>query len=334
MKDWVKFDSYSKAYEAELLKNVLHKNGIGAVVYNAQDSMFLWGELDLYVEKDKIELAKKVSLEFEGLDQIASFIKRRCLDNLGEMLEEVGVRSHIYQRTMGEAGLTEFVLYVNNEDSSVAKEFINHLAGWTQIASFNKQLQAAYRVEQLERNKIDSIVLNSDEKDNPSNEISLYVKRENAQGAKFLINSFEEWSLIDTFDTLQEAEVTSSMLHRKLIDVLENPIRNAQGEIRAIEIYTLKDRAAEAKDLLSQSSDWGVFKVFKQANEALYVKEVLDDNGINSFIVNGIDSLFLMGDIKLYVEDRLMGKALEIVNELDLSLPASEAIDNENMIES
>jgi len=331
MEDWVKFNSYGKAYEAELLKNVLHKNDIKAVVYNAQDSMFLWGELDLYVEKNKLELAKKVILEFDGLDQIGSAIKRRCLDNLAELLEEAGVHTQIYQRPVGESGLHEYVLYVNSEDGGIAREFVKHLAGWNKVASFSKQLQAAYRVEKLEQNRIESIVLDSSENDNEPYEISLYVKRENTQGAKFLINSFEEWSLIDTFDTLQEAEVTSSMLHRKLIDVLENPIKNAQGHTRAIEIYTLKDRAEAAHAILAQASEWSIFRIFKHANEAFYVKEVLADNGVESFIVNSIDSLFLIGDVKLYVEDRLMNKALDIVSELDLSVPASEAIDNENM---
>jgi hypothetical protein len=291
--------------------------------------MFLWGEFDLYVEKQNLERAEKVVLEFDGLEQIASFLKRRCLDNLAELLEEAGIHTQIYQRPVGEAGLNEYVIYVKSEDSALAHEFVGNLSGWTKVATFSKQLQAAYRVEKLELNKIDAIVLDVHGKEDSASEIALYVKRENTQGAKFLINSFEEWSLIDTFDTLQEAEVTSSMLHRKLIDVLENPIRNAEGEVRAIEIYTLKDRAEEARSILLQASEWVIFKVFNQPNDAFFVKEVLADNDINSFIVNSIDSMLLFGDVKLYVEDRLLSKASEIVKELDLSLPATEAIDNE-----
>jgi len=59
-KDWVKIYSTGEGYKAELLKGLLFENNIEAVIINKQDSSYLFGELELYVNSKDIVKAKHV----------------------------------------------------------------------------------------------------------------------------------------------------------------------------------------------------------------------------------------------------------------------------------
>ncbi|MGN0003978.1 MAG: putative signal transducing protein [Sphingobacterium composti] len=50
-KGWVKIRTYSKAIEAEIVKQMLEEHEIPAVLLNKQDSSYLFGKLELYVNE-------------------------------------------------------------------------------------------------------------------------------------------------------------------------------------------------------------------------------------------------------------------------------------------
>lgn len=57
-KNWVKIYSTTQSYFAEILKNMLHSNGIECVVINKTDSSYLvFGEAELYAPKEKAKEA-------------------------------------------------------------------------------------------------------------------------------------------------------------------------------------------------------------------------------------------------------------------------------------
>lgn len=51
-KDWTKIKTYSRAIEAEIVKQMLEENGILAVVLNKQDSSYHFGKIELYVQEN------------------------------------------------------------------------------------------------------------------------------------------------------------------------------------------------------------------------------------------------------------------------------------------
>ncbi len=57
-KDWNCIYSTNEAYMAEIAKNKLADNGIEAVVINKQDSLYLFGSVELYVKNDQTIKAK------------------------------------------------------------------------------------------------------------------------------------------------------------------------------------------------------------------------------------------------------------------------------------
>lgn len=56
--DWVMIFATGKQYEAEMINGMLEENGIESVVVNKQDSAYLFGEFELYVNRDEILKAK------------------------------------------------------------------------------------------------------------------------------------------------------------------------------------------------------------------------------------------------------------------------------------
>lgn len=59
-KNWVKIFSTTAQYKAELIKGLLLENGIESVIINKQDSSYLFGELELYVNSDDAIQAKHI----------------------------------------------------------------------------------------------------------------------------------------------------------------------------------------------------------------------------------------------------------------------------------
>jgi hypothetical protein len=56
--NWVCIYSTSKLISAELAKEILEENSIAAVVINKQDSTYLFGLIEIYVERDEAVRAK------------------------------------------------------------------------------------------------------------------------------------------------------------------------------------------------------------------------------------------------------------------------------------
>ncbi|MGJ1205570.1 putative signal transducing protein [Sphingobacterium lactis] len=50
--NWTKIKVYTNAVQAEIVKQMLVENNIPAVVLNKQDSSYLFGVIELYVDND------------------------------------------------------------------------------------------------------------------------------------------------------------------------------------------------------------------------------------------------------------------------------------------
>lgn len=55
--NWIKVRTYTQAFEAEIVKQMLEENGIAAVLLNKQDSSYLFGKIELYVNQQDEAMA-------------------------------------------------------------------------------------------------------------------------------------------------------------------------------------------------------------------------------------------------------------------------------------
>ncbi|MBW1765380.1 MAG: DUF2007 domain-containing protein [Deltaproteobacteria bacterium] len=65
-KDWVVAYSTNQIYQAEILKEVLSDHDIESIIINKQDSVYKFGDVEVYVKRDQILKAKKLVQEFES----------------------------------------------------------------------------------------------------------------------------------------------------------------------------------------------------------------------------------------------------------------------------
>ncbi len=69
-KNWVKIATYTNAIEIEIVKQMLEEHQINAVVLNKQDSSYLLGKLELYVNQSDVDQAQElIKLGEEAKDE-------------------------------------------------------------------------------------------------------------------------------------------------------------------------------------------------------------------------------------------------------------------------
>ncbi|MBD1421117.1 putative signal transducing protein [Sphingobacterium chuzhouense] len=65
-KGWIKIQTYTDAIRGEIDKQMLDENGIPAVLLNKQDSSFMFGKIDLFVNENDFEQAQRLIQENES----------------------------------------------------------------------------------------------------------------------------------------------------------------------------------------------------------------------------------------------------------------------------
>ncbi|PRD46456.1 putative signal transducing protein [Sphingobacterium haloxyli] len=65
-KGWIKLQTYTDAIRGEIDKQVLAENGIPAVLLNKQDSSFMFGKIDLFVNERDFRHAQELIAENES----------------------------------------------------------------------------------------------------------------------------------------------------------------------------------------------------------------------------------------------------------------------------
>ena len=64
--NWVSVYSSSQLYEAEMIKIFLAENDIECVIMNKQDSVYMFGDIEVNVPTNETLKAKQLIIEFKG----------------------------------------------------------------------------------------------------------------------------------------------------------------------------------------------------------------------------------------------------------------------------
>ena len=66
IENWVKVFSSDQIYLVEITKSILQDENIEAVIINKKDSAYLFGECELYVEKENALIASNLISKIES----------------------------------------------------------------------------------------------------------------------------------------------------------------------------------------------------------------------------------------------------------------------------
>jgi hypothetical protein len=65
-KEWVRIFETSDAIKIEISQSLLDESGIDSVIMNKKDSIYNFGEMELYVHRDNVIRSKQIIKEIIG----------------------------------------------------------------------------------------------------------------------------------------------------------------------------------------------------------------------------------------------------------------------------
>ncbi|NPA67522.1 MAG: DUF2007 domain-containing protein [Chlorobi bacterium] len=312
MKNWVKIQSFDRYHQAELRKTILQSNGIPAVILDEKDSLFLFGNIDLYVEEFNEKKARALIDEFEGLTKINSYIDLKPVLLFQKILSEAGINAILKRKESSKYILDNYELYVENKDVEKTIPYLTgkKLNGWRKLLISSKVRQTKYFVDLLSENLINSIVIKKKDSDYHLEALYVYVKDEDYARAERIIKELKGYEVVAESDNLTDIEKLEEILFSHRIKAI---IKKESGKIK---LFVEQADFKEASGIIENEKEWTLFKTYSDITNAMFEKSILEAAEIPSVIINDKDTTFLLGDIELFVEKNMLEKAEEIIKNI------------------
>ncbi len=312
MKDWVKIQSFERLHQAELRKDILEKNGIQSVIINEKDSLFLLGEIELYVSEENEKKAKVLIDEFEGLTKINSFTELKPILLFQKLLQDSGIETILKKKEDSRFVLDNYELYVNNIQIEAVIPFLKgeKLVGWKKIETQRTVRQTKHKVDLLSENMIESIIIKKKDSNYHLEEIAIFVQNEDFERASKILTVLLGWIKVKSSENFSEIEKQEASLANAGIKSLI-----CRQENNIIDLYVEASEEEKAIDVLNITTEWTCIFTIDSIVKAVFYKELLDVNEIQSVIINEKDSSFVLGEIELHVETANVEKAFKIIKE-------------------
>ncbi len=311
MKDWVKLESFDRLHQAELRKNILEENNIPSVIINEKDSLFLFGEIELFVRKADEAKARELIDEFRGLSKINSFVGKKQMELFRDILYKHDIHSILKKKEDNKFVLDNYEVYVSNSEIEHVADFLQHkLDDWKVVKSFHRVRQTKYNTDLLDEAGIDNFIIKRKDTAYHLQRVDVYVNNKDYKRAEKLLNELNGWIKIRDYSERHWADMDEDLLN-------ENNIKGIilqKGD--KFNLLVEANNEEKAIDLINTKKDWVIIKEFSSLENANFAEQVLLKNGINSVIVNEKDSLFLIGKLELYVEVDNKEQAEEILKQL------------------
>jgi len=314
MKDWVKIQTFDRIHQAELRKDILEKNDIPSVIINEKDSLFLIGEIELYVNNFDEAKARELIDEFNGLTKINSFVGEKQMKKHRDVLNQNSINAFLKKKEDSKFVLDNFELYVRNEDLDKAIPYLKeeNLKGWSKIDTCESVSQTKYRTDLLDELAIENFIIKRKDSNFHLEKIEIFVKEKDKERAEDFISKLIGWIKIHQYDQIRFAELDEDILN---VHSIKSIIK--KNDSNTFDLLVEAHNEEFAIDCINTSKVWVVIKTFRNIQNAMTAKRVLKRNNINAVVVNEKDSSFLIGEIELHVEIDKKDKATILIKDLD-----------------
>jgi len=308
--NWVKIQSFSYLHQAELRRDILHKNDIDAIIVNAKDSLLPVGEIDLYVLDEDEHRAIDLIEEFGGMTKINSFIEREPIEYFQNLLSNAGIETTLKVTKTEKYIKDNFELYISNENVAQVVPFLSgeKITDHKIILTTKKTRQAKYYSEILKFSGIESFVIKKKDSDYHLEEIRIYVPNESFDKAEKILTDLPGMITVKKSEDLLTMEFFEDKLAYEGIKAIWQKNDNNK--------YELKVAASEeekAIEIINIKTEWAILDTFSDIIEASYFRDILEEAGVAAIILNEKDSSFLIGEIELYVEKLQLENARDII---------------------
>lgn len=311
MKDWTCIGSFDRIHQANLRRDILLQNNINAVVLNEKDSAFLLGDIELMVENKDVERAMALLRQFTGYWRVNSFIRKKPVELVREILE----RQYITVNTIEEfdpfLNSFRYQLYVPNADVPFVDEYFHNLVGWKMLIAHQDESQLAFLFDILNELAVDCLVFKQKGDDFVVREIQLWVKELDFDFAFETINKLPGWQKI--FETADYPEAELALTEFKGNDI--HAIINQWTEPEIYSVWVEYFMVDKAREVLDMAREWALLVTLSETHQAILLNAKLLKEGIATAILTKKDSLFMIGDIEVYVDANQLERAKNIEDE-------------------
>lgn len=299
MKDWVKIQTFQRVHQAELRKNILEENDIPSVIINEKDSLFLLGEIELYVKKFDEAKAKELIDEFNGLTKINSFVGEKQMRTYRDLLSKSEIHAILKKKEDSKFILDNYELYINNEDLEKTIPLLKeeNIDGWKKIVICDSVSQTKFRTDILDEKGIANFIIKRKDSDLHLEKVEIYVKDSDADIASKVLELLNGWISIRKYDEIHFAETDEDVLNENNIKAIIKHDKDNK-----FELFVEANNEEAAIDEINITKEWVLLKTFVNFENAQTAKRQLATNDIHAVIVNERDSSFLIGELELHVE--------------------------------
>jgi hypothetical protein len=313
MKNWVKIQTFDRIHQAELRKDILEKNDIPSVIINEKDSLFLLGEIELYVRDFDEATARELIDEFNGLTKINSFVGEKQMKKFRDVLYGYGIHAVLKRKEDSKFVMENYELYIDNEDLEKVIPYLKeeNLKDWSKIETCESVSQTKFRTDILDEMSIGNFIIKRKDSNYHLEKVEIYVKDQDLEKAKKLISELNGWITIHKYDEIKFAEIDEDILNENNIKAIIK--KSTAGDY---ELFVEASNEEFAIDFINTKKEWDIIRTFDSVENALTAKRILQKNNINAVLVNEKDSSFLIGEIELYVEIDKKEKAENIIKDL------------------
>ncbi len=312
MDNWIKIETFERLHQAELRKEILESNDMPAVIINERDSLFLMGDIELYVRTEDEKKAKALIDDFTGLTKINSFIDLKPIKRLYDILADADIHTIIKRKEDARFIKDNFELYVRNPDLDDVIPYLSgeKLTGWSKLMTCRKVRQTKFYVDLLDEHLINTITIKKKDSDYHLEEVYIYVQLENFAKASTILDLMTGWEIIRHSELYSGIEVLE-------VSLSEHGIKSfIKREDEKFSLLVAESDVARAEEILNLEAEWITVVELPSVVEAQYYQQMLENQSIQTVIVNEQDSTFLLGNVELAVEVHNRDKALELINEM------------------
>jgi len=312
MDNWIKIETFDRLHQAELRKQILESCEIPAVIINERDSLFLVGDIELYVRETDEKKAKAMIDEFTGLTKINSFIDLRPIEEFRTILTDAGIQTTLKRKEHSRFVKDNYELFVKNEDLNRVLPYLTgeKLDGRLKLLTCRKVRQTKFYVDLLAESLINTIIIKKKDSEYHLSEIYIYVSDNQYDKASELVTGLHGWEVIRHSEVYSDIEVLEETL---ALNALKSLIKR---EDSSFSLLVQDFEFGRADELLNLHAKWETVLEFPSVADAEYYKEVLESQNIPAVIVNEKDSSFMLGNIELVVEERHRDTAKKLIQEL------------------
>ncbi len=310
MQDWIKIQTFDKIHQAELRKDILEENDIESVIINEKDSLFLLGEIELYVKNKDKSKANALIDEFFGLTKINSFFLYKPIKLFYDILVNEGINVVLMEKKDKDFLLDNFELFIENDKIEDVVPYLTgeKLTGWKKVESCLHTRQVRFRVEILDKNNIDAIVIKKKDSNLHVEEINIYVQDESFEKAKTTLTILQDWVIVKTYDKLHRAEIREDLLGKNNIRAIIK-----KKTTNEYDLLVKTDLLNKSLDVIKNKKEWIKIASTNSNYKAQIVREKLELEKIDAIVINQKDSMFLLGEYYLYVDEIMVDKAKKIL---------------------